>query len=120
MTKAAIIEKLEKFKFADKFATFYRIQPTVLLAADDQQDIISGILDDCCKELIKLYRAAKKNPTKLSMRKEIVKCMNTIYKAAVRQENKDFAYELCWYIAEIAGVNIKKIASNKKWGYKEH
>lgn len=118
MTKEQIIEKLEKFKFADKFATFYRIRPTVLLAEDDQQDTISAILDSCCRELIKLYRAAQKKPTKASLKKECLKCMNSIYKSSVRQENKDFAYELCWYICEIVGVDFKKMTTSKKWGYK--
>jgi len=119
VTKDAIIEKLEKFKFADKFATFYRIRPNVLLAEDDQQDAVSVILDDCCRELIKLYRAAKKKPTKTSLKKVCMQCMNTLYKATVREENKDFAYELCWYVCEIVGVDFKKMTSSKKWGYKK-
>lgn len=118
MTKEQIIEKLEKFKFADKFATFYRIRPTVLLAEDDQQDTISAILDNCCRELIKLYRATQKKPTKASLKKECLNCMNFIYKSSVRQENKDFAYELCWYLCDIVGVDFKKMTTSKKWGYK--
>jgi len=119
VTKEAIIEKLEKFKFADKFATFYRIRPTVLLAEDDQQDTITALLDDCCRELIKLYRMAKKMPAKAALKKELIRGMNAIYKAPVRQENKDFAYELCWYICSITGVDIKKMTASKKWGYKQ-
>ncbi len=118
MTREATIEKLEKFKFADKFATFYRIRPTVLLSPDDQQDTASSILDNCCRQLIKLYRQAKKKPTKANLKRELIKCMNELHKADITAENKDFAYELCWYLCEIVGIDFKKMTSTKKWGFK--
>ena len=118
MTGEQITEKLGKFKFSDKFVTFYRIQPTVLLSADDQQDLVSEILNNCCRELIKLYNGAKKLPTKASLKKECIKCMNELYKADITEENRDFAYELCWYLCEIIGIDFKKISASKKLGYR--
>lgn len=33
--------------------------------------------------------------------------------------NKEFAYKLCWYLAEKASVNLPKQTAKKYWGYWE-
>ncbi|MBA3827538.1 MAG: hypothetical protein H0X33_01235 [Taibaiella sp.] len=118
MLQGAIVAKLRKFKMVDKYRTFYKVQPYALFAGDDQHDTVTLLLDDCCRELIKLYEAAKKKPTKTSLKKTCSQCMNELMKAPINTENREFGYELCWYLSEIVQVDLLKTSSSKKWGYK--
>lgn len=43
--------------------------------------------------------------------------MDELARAAVSATGKDFGYELCWYMAEKAGVNLRKSTDAKIWGY---
>lgn len=110
------IEQLKKFLRVDKYETFYKIHPAVLSASDNYKEIIADILDDCCSQLIYLLQRDKK-PTKTELKKVITETMDTLTHAKVDTENRDFGYELCWYLSEKAGINLKLISENKIWGY---
>jgi hypothetical protein len=110
------LEKLKAFRQADKYEAFREALPDVHYAIEDQKKIISDLLDACCAELIKLFQAGKK-PTKLILKKNIAKWMDEIANAPVDNVNKDFGYELCWYLSDIAGLKLKLSSENKRWGY---
>jgi hypothetical protein len=111
-----IIEKLRKIRWVDKYHTFHRIVPGVDDTTDEQKDILVNIVEDCCTELIKLYNAPKR-PLVTLVRSTIIKYMDKISYADLNTENRDFGYELCWYIAEKAGVSIRKYTDSKVYGY---
>lgn len=113
---AAIIERLRKIRWVDKYHTFHKIVPGVDQTPDDHQNIIIQLVEDCCTELIRLY-SAKKKPTVAIVRATILKYMDNISYADVNSENRDFGYELCWYIAEKANINIRKYTDTKIYGY---
>lgn len=112
----SIIEKLRKIRWVDKYHTFHRIVPGVDNTSDEQKDILINIVEDCCTELIRLYNTPKK-PLITLVRSTIIKYMDKISYADLNTENRDFGYELCWYIAEKAGVSIRKYTDSKVYGY---
>ncbi len=112
----AIIEKLRKIRWVDKYHTFHSIVPGVGDTTDEQKDILVNIVEDCCTELIRLYNT-QKNPLVTVVRSTIIKYMDKISYADLNTENRDFGYELCWYIAEKAGVSIRKYTDSKVYGY---
>lgn len=114
--KEEIIEALRKLRRTDKYHNLHKIIPGVVHTPDEVQDIISNIIDDCCTELVRNY-LAKKRPTVSTVRSIILKYMDLISYADVNTENKDFGYELCWYIAEKTDVSLKKYTSTKVYGY---
>jgi hypothetical protein len=112
----SIIEKLRKIRWVDKYHTFHRIVPGVDDTTDEQKDILVNIVEDCCTELIRLYNTPKK-PLVTLVRSTIIKYMDKISYADLNTENRDFGYELCWYIAEKAGISIRKYTDSKVYGY---
>lgn len=112
----AIIEKLRKIRWVDKYHTFHRVVPGVDHSTDEQKDMVTNILEDCCTEVIKLYNSAKK-PSVVLVRNTILKYMDKISYTDANAENRDFGYELCWYIAEKAGITIRKYTDSKVYGY---
>lgn len=112
----AIIEKLRKIRWVDKYHTFSKIVPGVETTPEKEQEIIIRLLEDCCTELIRLY-LAKKPPTVAVIRTTILRYMDLISYANVSTENRDFGYELCWYIAEKTGISIRKYTETKVYGY---
>ncbi len=113
---AVIIEQLRKIRWLDKYHNFHKIIPGVDHTPDHQKDIINNLVEDCCTELIRLY-LAKKPPTVATVRTVVLQCMDQISYAKVNTENKDFGYELCWYIAEKTGISIRKYTETKVYGY---
>ncbi|HEY9179026.1 MAG TPA: hypothetical protein VIN07_15140, partial [Flavipsychrobacter sp.] len=75
-----------------------------------------NLVEDCCTELVRLY-LAKKPPTVALVRSTILKYMDLISYAEVNTENRDFGYEMCWYIAEKTGISIRKYTETKVYGY---
>lgn len=100
----------------DKYATFGKAQPGIIHSPDDQQEIISNILDACCKELAVEIESSKR-PTKTALKSIIIAHMDLIMAAKVNTENKDFGYHLCYFLAEKAGVDIWRYSDTKIWGY---
>lgn len=116
MNKEQIIEELRKIRWVDKFHTFKDLVPEVEKAGDDEQKIVSDIIEDCCTELIRLYNQ-KKKPTKATIRKTMFKYMDDISYTDVNTECKDLGYEMFWYIAEKIDINLKKYTDTKVYGY---
>ena len=52
-----------------------------------------------------------------TVRNVILRYMDLISYAKVNTENRDFGYELCWYIAEKTGISIRKYTETKVYGY---
>lgn len=118
--KADIIAKLSKFRMVDKYRTFYSIQPYALFFGDDQRDKVDDMLNDCCRGLIKLYKEkeGRKKPTKTSLKKVCIACMDQITDAPISTESREFAYELCWYLSEIVEVDLLKTSARRRWGFR--
>jgi hypothetical protein len=116
MSAADILNKLYAFKTVDKYDAFQSIQPDIILTNEAYKIIVSDLLDSCCKQLISLFETTKK-PTKLSLKQCITKCMSSIAKADIDSENRDFGYELSWFLAEKVGLNLKQSSGDKIWGY---
>ncbi len=116
MLKKDILAKLYSFRGMDKYATFGKAQSGIIHSPDDQQDIISNILDTCCKELI-IELESTKRTSKTILKSIITKYMDTILQAEVNAENKDFGYHLCYFLAEKTGVDIWRQSDTKVWGY---
>lgn len=112
-----IIEELRRIRWVDKYHTFHKIVPGVDHTPEHQQEQINEIVEDCCTKLIRLYLSKKKQPTVAQVRSVILQHMDMISYTDVNNENKDFGYELCWYIAEKTGINIKKYTDTKVYGY---
>lgn len=110
------LEKLEAFKLADKYEAFCEVLPDVFYAIDDQKETISKLLNACAAELISILQNNKK-PPKLVLKKVIAKWMDEISLAKVDNTNKDFAYELCWYLSDIIGSKLKLSSESHGWGY---
>lgn len=116
--KEDIIEKLTKFRLVDKYATFYEAMPEIRFADSTQRAIVSDILDNCTKELICLFRIAeKKKPRKTDLKKVLQLHMDLIAHSILDEENKEFGYKLCWFLAEKAAVNLPRQTAKKYWGY---
>jgi hypothetical protein len=116
MLKKDILAKLYSFRGMDMYATFGKAQSGIIHSPDDQQDIISNILDTCCKELIIEIESTKRT-SKTILKSIITKHMDAILQAEVNTENKDFGYHLCYFLAEKAGVDIWRHSDTKVWGY---
>ncbi|OSZ78394.1 hypothetical protein CAP35_09090 [Chitinophagaceae bacterium IBVUCB1] len=116
MLKKEILAKLYSFRGLDKYATFGKAQAGIIHSPDDQQDIISGILDKCCKELI-IEIESSKRAAKTALKTIIARHMDEIMQAPVNTENKDFGYHLCYFLAEKAGVDMWRHSDTKIWGY---
>lgn len=116
MLKKDILAKLYSFRGMDKYATFGKAQSGIIHSPDDQQDIISNILDTCCKELI-IELESTKRTSKTILKSIITKHMDAILQAEVNTENKDFGYHLCYFLAEKTGVDIWRQSDTKVWGY---
>jgi len=111
-----IIDILVKFRRVDKYEAFHEILPAVLHTTEQQKTILSDILDNCSDELLRHFREVKK-PDKKLLRQYLVECMDAISIADINAENKEFGYQLGWYLAEKVNVNLKKGTEKKIWGY---
>lgn len=110
------IEQLRKIRWVDKYHTFHKIVPGVDQSTEEDKEAINTIVEDCCTELIRLYNQ-KRSPTKEKVKKTILKYMDMISYTDANTENKDFGYELCWYIGEKVGINMRKYSKSKVYGY---
>jgi hypothetical protein len=107
---------LTKFKWIDKFATFPKILPLVALTPAGEKDTVTDMLDACSSDLIKVLKEQSK-PAKSIMKQTIVHHMDELARTNVCQINKDFGYELFWYLGEKMGIDLKKSSQAKIWGY---
>jgi hypothetical protein len=116
LDKEQTILKLERFREIDKYRSFYKILPAVVNTLEHERELVTAILETSCKELIILFKAEKK-AHKASIKKVINDCMKMIAAAQVSNTNKDFAYEMCWYLSDIAGLDMRRASATSSWGY---
>lgn len=116
MDKQEIIEQLRKIRWVDKYHNFRNLIPGIEETPEDKKDIIIELVENCCTELIRVFNTQKR-PTVITIKKVILKYMDEISYADVDEQNRDFGYELCWYISEKAGVNLRKATDTKVYGY---
>lgn len=119
MTREETIAKLEKFRLVDKYTAFRELQPAVIFSTYDHREIINNILNTCSRELLQLYKSTELKPKKPILKKAFVNCMNEITKANVSTEDKEFAYDICWRLAEMIGADMRRNTGNRKWGYRK-
>lgn len=117
VTKEEIIQKLTKFRLVDKYRSFHEVMPHYFHADASLRTIVTDIIDNCAKELLFLFNVAKKKPTKANLKKVLLLHMNLISHAALDEPNKEFAYKLCWFLAEKVEVSLAKQTAKKYWGY---
>ena len=116
-SKEEIVEKLSKFRQVDKYTAFHEALPEVRYATAAQRHTVTDLLNNCAKELVWLFQSAKKMPRKTDMKKVLQIHMNLVAHSALDEENKEFAYKLCWFLAEKVEVNLPKQTAKKYWGY---
>jgi hypothetical protein len=88
----------------------------VKYTSEEQKSLVSEILDSCCKELMSFFEK-EKHPSKIELKKSLVSCMDHLTIAPIDQENREFGYQLGWYLSEKANVDLKKGTEKKVWGY---
>ncbi|HMK02702.1 MAG TPA: hypothetical protein VK489_00865 [Ferruginibacter sp.] len=113
---AQTIAKLVRFEEVDKYRSFFKILPAVVQTTEAERDIVTKLLNKSSKDLIRLFKGEKK-PHRSSVKKVINDCMKAIAAAEVNTVNKDFAYEMCWYLSDIAGLDMRKTSASNAWGY---
>jgi hypothetical protein len=111
-----ILNILYKFRLVDKFQSFHEILPSVQFSTEEQKNFVSEILNSCCIELESLCRAVKP-PSKVILKKTLVACMDELSIAPIDTDNREFGYQLGWYLADKVNVNLKKGTEKKVWGY---
>lgn len=116
MKTSEIVSKLLDFKTVDKYHAFNKIVPGIAQTPDDKKAIVDKILDDCCKSLISLLETNSK-PTKNQLKNIISECMYNLAQADIDTPNRDFGYELCWFLSDKVGLNMKRSSDNKVWGF---
>ena len=110
------IEKLAKFKLCEKYKTFAEAMPGIQFEAKDQQEIIEKILNDCAKSLMQLLEQNSKC-SQNTLKEVITAAMNAIEQSKANTFNKDFGYELCWYLSDTVACKYKINSERKPWGY---
>ncbi len=111
-----VLKTLEKFRNVDKFRAFQEILPDVVYSGADERELVNEILDACCRDLLELFRA-KKKPTKPVLKKLLILCMDELAVAKINTTNREFGYQLGWYLAEKVSVDLKKGTEKKVWGF---
>lgn len=113
MTREEIIEKLTKFKLVNKYEAFYEILPEVRRTPYEQQLVVNSILNNCCKNILNLFEQNDRKITKTSIKKIIFQTMDELALAAIDDANREFAYQLGWFIADKTGVDLRKGSAKK-------
>jgi hypothetical protein len=111
-----IIDVLSKFRYVDKYEAFHEILPSVISTSEKEKNIVSEILDSCCTELLKCCQESER-PNKTSLKKSLVVCMDALAVADIDSANREFGYQLGWYLAEKVNLNLQKGTEKKIWGY---
>jgi hypothetical protein len=111
-----IINTLSKFRYVDKYEAFHEILPGILGASEKEKTIVSEILNNCSTELLRCYQDVER-PRKIVLKKCLVICMDALAVADIDAANREFGYQLGWYLADKVDVNLKKGTEKKLWGY---
>ena len=112
-----IIAILTKFKHVDKYSAFGSILPSAINTPEEQKVAVSGILDNCCSALLSAFESGKRKPAAVLLRSHLIECMDMLSIANINAENREFGYQLGWYLAEKVKINLGKGTEKKVWGY---
>jgi hypothetical protein len=110
------LHKLSKFRSIDKYEAFKEILPSVVFSSEFDKEMVSEILDNCCSLLIAEFEGSR-HPSKPLLKKMLISCMDELTVAPIDSENREFGYQLGWYLAEKANVDLQKGTERKVWGY---
>jgi hypothetical protein len=113
---SSILHKLDKFKSVDKYEAFNEILPTVVYSSPFDKEVVSEILNNCCSLLIAEFEISSR-PSKPMLKKMLICCMDELTVAPIDAENREFGYQLGWYLAEKVNVDLQKGTERKVWGY---
>jgi hypothetical protein len=116
VTKEELIEFLNRFRWIDKYKTFAGILPAATTASAEDQEQLTAILDACAYDIISLYHNTKR-PTRLQIRQIFTTHIDELARTGLSAANKDFGYELFWYLGEKTGTDLRKGSDAKIWGY---
>lgn len=111
-----IIQTLSKFRYVDKYHTFREILPGIVHAPESQQVIVNELLDHYCSELLQHFTTTKRS-SKQVLRQILIECMDALSVAPIDAENREFGYQLGWYLAEKVKVDLQRGTEKKLWGY---
>jgi len=112
----ATLNTLQKFRQVDKYETFREILPSTVFLPKKEREIVSTILDHCAHDLILLLQGNKKG-IKKELKQGLIECMDAIAIAPINADNREFGYQLGWYLAEKVQINLKTGTEKKLWGY---
>jgi hypothetical protein len=112
----ALIDTLVKFKYVNKYESFHKLQAGILHTDPHQKQTVSAILDECCSAIIKTLETAAKFP-KAELKRFLVKAMDDLSHADIDPDNREFGYQLGWYLADKSGVDLHKVSARKVWGF---
>ncbi len=116
LRKQQVLTTLEKFRNVDKYQTFREILPDVIFTDVRERETVSEILDNCCADLIQLLRGPQP-ATKPVLKKVLILCMDELAVARINTTNREFGYQLGWFLAEKVAIDLKKGTEKKVWGY---
>lgn len=116
MDQRSVVEILSKFRYVDKYESFHEVLPAVLGAPVEQRQVVTEIVDRCCTELLNSFQNQDQPSIKL-LRQSLIECMDALAIAPISAAHRDFGYQLGWYLAEKARVDLKKGTDRKLWGY---
>lgn len=116
MGNEKILAVLSKFRNVDKYESFYEILPSVVHTPEEQKELVSEILDSCCTQLINHFETGQKR-CKKAIRQSLIECMDSLSIAGINAENREFGYQLGWFLADKVRVDLKKGTEKKVWGY---
>ncbi len=116
MQASETIQILSKFRYVDKYKTFRDALPEVMHEPQEQRAVVTDIVNECCAALLLEFQGSSR-PAKPVLRRLLIECMDGLSIAGINAVHREFGYLLGWYLADKAGVNLKKGTEKKIWGY---
>lgn len=111
---AVSVASLRKFILVDIYEAFYEVLPEARYSDPRQKEEVSRILKKCCNTLIRLLQ--EEGGYRL-LKKALSDCMDELFLASIDPVNREFGYQLGWFLAEKAGVDLSRGTERKVWGY---
>ncbi|MBS1777658.1 MAG: hypothetical protein JSS64_15435 [Bacteroidetes bacterium] len=111
------LNTLHKFRQVNKYETFREILPSTVFLPKRERELVTKILDHCAHDLILLLRQGNKKAIKKELKIVLIECMDALAIAKINSDNREFGYQLGWYLAEKVHINLKTGTEKKLWGY---
>lgn len=114
VSKSPEIDALHKFRLIDIYATFHEVLPEALYSSLQHKELVSETLKRCCSQLIYLIET---NAPHKTLKKALSECMDSLFLAPIDTPSREFGYQIGWFLAEKAGIDLTKGTERKVWGY---